>query len=85
MNEENFDHLETVYIQLSCPDISIYWPIVKQNHVANKTAAFSETISPAVSQEEFEAYQKNFALSKKEEELQQLIFDQVAGKNAKTV
>lgn len=49
------------------------------NQVANNTAAFTEKTC-SVSQSEFEAYRKQFALSKKEIELQEQLFNQVAGK-----
>ena len=53
------------------------------NQVANKTAAFAEKPLPTVSQTEFDSYQNSFALSKKEADLQELLFKQVA--NAKAV
>ena len=49
------------------------------NQVANNTATSSTEKPLSVNQSEFDAYRKQFALSKKEIELQQQLFDQVAG------
>ena len=50
------------------------------SQVANNTTTSTDK-GLSVTQSAFEAYRKQFALSKKEVELQELLFNQVAGKN----
>ncbi len=122
MTEENFDHLETVYINLHFPVTtptviankasnspfkarsynSLYEGLSEANQraiaelvlsvdtstetvleqllfaqVANTSASTEKPLS--ATQSEFDSYRKQFALSKKEVELQELLFNQVAG------
>ena len=93
MTEENLDHLPTIYFRLNFP-VTDYRPNHKSKMVqtpiqtfstapvvANNTATSSTEKPLSVNQSEFDAYRKQFALSKKEIELQELLFNQVAGKN----